>query len=278
MLGEISRWHKKDPAKQALYQSKIVETRRRLMELRKQKSAEVRTAVATSVRNEEASPMPELKQYPEALAGVPVAEIITVVSGLPRSGTSLMMQILEAAGVSPFTDNKRQADESNRRGYYEHDKVASLLSNPDRSWIKEAKGSAIKVVVPLLAGLPHKLRKPDSEPEPLHYRILFMERDMEDILWSQERMLKRVGKSPAAGEKIVGISKAYRQQERHAKSWCVSLGIPAMSVSFEALVHRPDEMLPQVAGFLGVTEKVSAMRVCIDPALHRARKKGPPTD
>jgi tetratricopeptide (TPR) repeat protein len=278
MLGEIARWHKKDPAKQALYQSKVVETRRRLTKLRKEKVAEVSSAVATSVRNEEAYPMPELKQHPEALAGVPVAEIITVVSGLPRSGTSLMMQILEAAGVPPFTDNKRQADESNRKGYYEHDKVASLLSNPDRSWIKEAKGTAIKVVVPLLAGLPRKLGKPDSEAEPLHYRILFMERDMEEILRSQEAMLRRLGKSSATSEKIVDISKAYRQQERHAKSWCIGRGIPAMSVSFKALVHRPDEILPQLVGFLGVADKVFVMRACIDPALHRARKTGAPTD
>jgi tetratricopeptide (TPR) repeat protein len=276
MLGEIARWHKKDPANQALYQSKVVETRRRLTELRKQKAAEVRSAVATSVRNEEAYPMPELYQHPETLAGVPAEEIITVVSGLPRSGTSLMMQILEAAGVPPFTDNKRQADESNRRGYYEHDRIASLLHNPDKSWIKEARGTAIKVVVPLLAGLPRKLRKPDSEPEPLHYRILFMERDMEEILLSQETMLQRLGKAASKGEKTVDVSKAYRQQERHARSWCTNLGIHAMSVDFQALVHRPDEALPQLARFLGATDSLPAMRACIDPALHRARKTGTP--
>jgi hypothetical protein len=82
-----------------------------------------------------------------------------------------------------------------------HDKVASLLSDPDRSWIREAKGSAVKVVVPLLAGLPRKLRKPDSESEPLHYGVLFMERDMEEILQSQNTMLRRLGKTLAA-EKI----------------------------------------------------------------------------
>ena len=207
----------------------------------------------------------------KTLAGVPAEEIITIVSGLPRSGTSLMMQILEAAGVPPFTDNKRQADESNCKGYYEHDKVASLLSNPDRSWIKEAKGAAIKVVVPLLAGLPPRLRKPNSEPEPLRYRVLFMERDMEEILQSQDTMLQRLGKSRPASEKPADISKAYRQQERHAKSWCVSLGVHAMSVSFQALVHQPDEVLPQLAGFLGMTDRLPAMRACIDPALHRAR-------
>ena len=274
MLGEIARWHKKDPAKQALYQSKVVETRRRLTELRKQKAAEACAAVATSARNEEAYPMPELKQHPEALAGVPLEEIIAVVSGLPRSGTSLMMQILEAAGVLPFTDNKRRADESNCKGYYEHDKVASLLSDPDKSWITEAKGTAIKVVIPLLAGLPRKIRKPNSAPQPLRYRILFMERDMEEILQSQNTMLQRLGKAASKGEKTVDVSKAYRQQECHARNWCASLGIPAMSVSFEALVHRPEEILPQVARFIGVADKLPAMRACIDPALHRARKTG----
>jgi hypothetical protein len=98
-----------------------------------------------------------------------------------------------------------------------------------------------------------------------------MERDMEEILQSQETMLQRLGRSPAAEKKAVDISKAYRQQERHAKSWCANLGVHAMSVSFEGLVHHPDEILPQLAGFLGVADKLPAMRACIDPALHRTR-------
>jgi predicted AlkP superfamily phosphohydrolase/phosphomutase len=275
MLGEIARWHKKDPAEQALYQVKTSEARRRLKELRKKKvAAEVGAADAISTYTQEARPMLVLQPHPETPAGVPAEEIVTVVSGLPRSGTSLMMQILEAAGVPPFTDNNRKADESNPKGYYEHDKVASLLSNPDRSWIKEAKGAAIKVVVPLLASLPRKLRKPDSEPEPLHYRILFMERNMEEILDSQGAMLQRLGKTCAASEKAADIGKVYRQQERHAKNWCANLGLHAMSVSFETLVHHPDQILPQLAGFLDVADKLLAMRTCIDPALHRARKTG----
>jgi tetratricopeptide (TPR) repeat protein len=276
MLAEIARWHKRDAAEQAVYQVKVLETRRRLKELRKKKGAEVRAVDAISTYGQTARPMPVLQPHPEAITGVPAKEIITVVSGLPRSGTSLMMQILEAAGVPPFTDNKRQADESNCKGYYEHDKVSSLLSDPDRSWIKEAKGTAIKVVVPLLAGLPRKLRKPDSESEPLHYRVLFMERDMEEILQSQDTMLQRLGKSRPASEKSADISKAYRQQERHAKTWCASLGVHAMSVSFETLVNHPDQILPQVAGFLSVADKLPAMRACIDPALYRTRKTGPP--
>ena len=277
MLGEIARWHKRDPAEQALYQVKALEARRRLKELRKQKVAEIGAPAAISTNSEAGRPMPVLQPHPEALANVPEEEIVTVVSGLPRSGTSLMMQIIEAAGVPPFTDNKRQADESNCKGYYEHDKVASLLSGSDRSWISQAKGTAVKVVAPLLAGLPRELRKPDSEAEPLHYRLLFMERDMEEILRSQETMLQRLGKSPTGNEKAADISKVYRQQERHAKSWCLNLRIHAMSISFEALVNRPDQILPQVAGFLSVADKLPAMRACIDPALHRTRRTERPS-
>ena len=270
MLGEIARWHKRDPAEQALYQVKALETRRCLAELRKHKTASQATVMITGPDRESRS-MPVLQPRPEALAGIPAGEIITVVSGLPRSGTSLMMQILEAAGIPPFTDGTRRADESNRKGYYEHGKVASLLQGTDKSWLKEARGAAIKVVAPLLAGLPPKLRLPDCEPEPLHYRVLFMERDMEEILRSQETMLRRLSKPLPAGEKTADIGKAYRQQERHARSWCGSLRVHAMSVNYEALVHRPGEILPGIAAFLGCGGSLDAMRACIDPALHRSR-------
>jgi hypothetical protein len=182
-----------------------------------------------------------------------------------------MMQILGAAGISSFTDNKRHADDSNPKGYYEHEKIASLRSSPDKSWIREAKGTAVKVVAPLLASLPRKLRIRDSEPEPLRYRLLFMERDMEEILQSQHTMLRRLGKASIA-EKAADISKAYRQHLRHAKGWCVNSGVHAMSVSFETLVNHPDKILPQLADFLSATDKLPAMRACIDPALHRTRK------
>jgi hypothetical protein len=271
LLGRIARWHKQDLVEHGLYQFKVKESRRRLKELRQKKTAEVHAAAAVPAHSREVRPMPELRSRPEALAGVPAGEIITVVSGLPRSGTSLMMQIIEAAGIPPFTDHKRQADDSNRKGYYEHDKVASLLTSPNRSWLREAQGTAIKIVAPLLAALPARLRKRNAKPERLHYRIIFMERDMQEILQSQGTMLQRTGKAPAASETPPDISKAYRQQERRAKSWCVSLGVHAMSVNYQTLVHYPDEILPQLGAFLGANGNLAAMRACIDPALHRAR-------
>jgi hypothetical protein len=271
MLGEIARWHQHDPAKQTMYHLQVRNARRRFAELRQRKAAESRTFAASAVHGEDARPMPLLEPHPESLAGVAAGEVITIVSGLPRSGTSLMMQILEAAGMLPFTDGKRRPDESNRKGYYEHEKIALLLSTPDRSWLKEARGRAVKVVVPLLAGLPPKLRIENSEPERVHYRLLYMERDMEEILRSQDTMLERLGKPLAAGERAADIGKAYRQQERHGKTWCATHKIHAMSVSYQTLVYRPEEVLPGIAAFLGVADKLGAMSACIDPALHRAR-------
>jgi hypothetical protein len=89
MLGEIARWHKRDTAEQALYQVKALQSRRQPKKIRKQKAAEVRVAHVASSQTDEACPMPKLKQNPQSLAGVPAEKIVTIVSELPRSGTSL---------------------------------------------------------------------------------------------------------------------------------------------------------------------------------------------
>ena len=102
---------------------------------------------------------------------------IFVVTGLPRSGTSMMMQMLEAAGIPPLTDGKRAADEHNPWGYYEHEKAPKLRQ--ENKWLEEARGKSVKIVAQLLPWLP-----------PRHsYRVVFTRRDLDDILRSQKRML-----------------------------------------------------------------------------------------
>jgi tetratricopeptide (TPR) repeat protein len=277
MLGEIARLeHDAIGMSQAALSQR--HSRQQLVALRESKFAEHQQLTARPLHggdDPENRPMPVLQPRPEALAAIAPQDIITLVSGLPRSGTSLMMQLLEAAGLPAFTDGRRPADASNEKGYYEHEKVAGLLTSPDRSWLQEAKGKALKVVAPLLAALPlqnqkSKINNPQSSISPLHYRVLFMERDMEEILASQDSMLTRLGKSTQPG---ADIAKAYRQQVRHAKTWLTGCGIPALSVSYADLVHRPDEALPPLAVFLGVPEKLAAMRAVIDPTLHRARNE-----
>src|SRR5260370_24905550 len=133
------------------------------------------------------------------------AEII-VVSGLPRSGTSLMMQMLENGGVAVVTDNIRAADTDNPRGYYEFEKVKRLKQNA--SWLPEARGKAFKMVSQLLYDLPA------SE----HYQIIFMERDMDEMLRSQDKMLQRLNR-PAAPH--VEIKRYYAGHLERLQLWVV---------------------------------------------------------
>jgi tetratricopeptide (TPR) repeat protein/arylsulfatase A-like enzyme len=270
MLGQIARLEH-DPGSQSEYALRLRHSLAGLAALRDSQHAELQQLKARPLHggdDPEARPMPPLQPYPEALAAVPPEEIITLVSGLPRSGTSLMMQLLEAAGLPVFTDGRRQADESNQKGYYEHAQVTALLASPDKNWLAHARGHGLKVVAPLLTALPLHLHREHSQPTRLHYRVLFMERDMEEILASQESMLTRLAKPTRPG---ADIAKAYRQQVHHAKTWLSGQRIPALSVSHADLIHRPAETLPRLAAFLGLPEKIDAMRAVIDPALHRVR-------
>src|SRR6476619_350258 len=113
---------------------------------------------------------------------------IIVVSGLPRSGTSLMKQMLDRGGIAAMTDGARAADTDNPRGYYELEKVKRLKQ--DASWLPEARGKAVKMVSQLLYDLPPNER----------YRIIFMERDLDETLLSQEKMLERLGRPAAPRE------------------------------------------------------------------------------
>lgn len=267
MLGEIARWYKKDVAERIFYRDQVKAARKRRAELKNEK-ANASVVTARSHEEEETHSLPDLTSDLEALRNVEPEEIITVVSGLPRSGTSLMMQILEAAGITVFTDGKREADESNKKGYYEHEKVGSLLSGKDRSWVGEARGKAIKVVAPLLSGLPLRLpRESGGKPSPVTYRVLYMERPMDQILTSQDAFLKRLGKE---GSEQANIAKAYHQQERRARQWCATPNVHAMSVPYEELVHDPETILPSIASFLNAEDQLEAMKERIDPALHRA--------
>src|SRR5262245_6505245 len=115
-------------------------------------------------------------------------EPVAVVSGLPRSGTSMMMKMLEAGGLTPYTDGERSADIDNPEGYYEFERVKDLERDPDKSWVRGARGKALKVISFLLRHLPGENR----------YRIVYMRRHLDEVLKSQDKMLDRLG-NPAPG-------------------------------------------------------------------------------
>ena len=113
---------------------------------------------------------------------------ITIVSGLPRSGTSLMMKMLVNAGLSPVIDNFRKADEDNQGGYFEYEKVKQLAE--ESSWLEKTRGKLIKIISFYL----------DHLPDNLKFRVVFMERNIDEILASQKKMLIRRGHKPKSSE------------------------------------------------------------------------------
>jgi hypothetical protein len=183
---------------------------------------------------------------------------IIVVSGLPRSGTSLMMQMLDSGGVEVVTDKARAADTDNPRGYYELEKVKRVKQ--DASWLPEARGKALKMVSRLLYDLP------TTES----YRVIFMERDFEEMLLSQEKMLQRLGRSAAPREEIVP---AYTLHLERLHCWLgQQANMKALCVSYNALVERPEEEARRVSEFLGGRVNVEGMVRSVDPSLYRNRK------
>jgi len=111
-------------------------------------------------------------------------EPVVVVSGLPRSGTSMAMRMLELGGLDTVTDGERTADEDNPRGYWEDERVKELgKEGVDKSWLHDSRGRAVKIISFLLKDLP-----PDN-----NYKVLFMRRDLDEVLASQKKMLERRG-------------------------------------------------------------------------------------
>jgi hypothetical protein len=183
---------------------------------------------------------------------------IIIVSGLPRSGTSLMMQMLDNGGVPVVTDNIRTADTDNPRGYHEFEKVKRLKQ--DASWLPLTRGKAFKMVSQLLYDLPASER----------YRILFMERDLDEVLRSQEKMLERLGRSAAPREQIKA---SYLLHLERLHQWLSRQpNMAVLRVSYNELVAQPRPQAERVSHFLGTQVDIEGMLRAVDPTLYRNRK------
>jgi hypothetical protein len=183
---------------------------------------------------------------------------IIIVSGLPRSGTSLMMQMLDSGGVEVVTDNLRAADTDNPHGYHELEKVKRLKQ--DASWLPLSRGKAFKMVSQLLYDLP------PSE----NYRILFMERDLDEVLLSQEKMLIRLGRPAAPREQIKA---AYVVHLERLHDWVRQQShMKVLLVSYNELLAQPRMQAERVSRFLDGKADAEGMVRAVDPALYRNRK------
>ncbi len=188
-------------------------------------------------------------------------DIITVVSGLPRSGTSMMMQMLESGGLKILTDNLRTADEDNLRGYYEFENAKKLKT--DQSWLEDAGGKVVKIISELLQYLPKN-----------HvYKIIFMRRKMEEILASQQQMLVRRGMetaSPISDEKMAEVFQKHLNQ---TEAWLAEQSnLDVLYVDYNEVLKNPADHIASINRFLGNALNEQKMVEVVDGALYRQRR------
>jgi hypothetical protein len=186
---------------------------------------------------------------------------IVVVSGLPRSGTSLMMQMLQAGGLEILTDAQRAPDGSNPKGYFELEAVKDLDKGGRPEWLSAARGKAVKVVSPLVRRL----------PSAYDYRVIFMQRDLDELVASQNRMLADRG-TPQDDEQNDRIKGLYRAHvDETLRILRARPRVATLVVDHAEAVARPAEAAARVNDFLGGRLDVTRMAAAADPALYRNR-------
>jgi hypothetical protein len=192
----------------------------------------------------------------------PVPAII--VSGLPRSGTSLVMAMLAAGGIPAQTDGQRQADADNPNGYWELEAVKRLAT--DASWLASAAGWAVKIVVPLVRFLPADPRR--------HFQVLLLERDLDEVVASQAVMLERRGLQPALPPARLKPALA-RQWEDSRQLLAHRPNVNLRIVNHRQLQADPASTAAQLAEFLHLPLDIAAMAGVVDSALYRQRAGTP---
>jgi hypothetical protein len=191
---------------------------------------------------------------------------IIVVSGLPRSGTSMMMQMLHAGGLETVTDGQRTPDESNPEGYFELERVKDLEHSDDMSWLLGARGRAVKIITFLLQHLP-----------PTHnYKVIFMNRRLDEVLTSQTKMLSTLGESHDPGDlemRQMYINHLARTKSLLAHRPCFDVH----HVRYHEVIDDGVTQARAVSRFLGGGLDVDAMIGVVRPELYRNRRQAEPT-
>lgn len=186
---------------------------------------------------------------------------IVVVSGLPRSGTSMAMRMLEAGGISVLSDGVRAADDSNPRGYYEFEPVKDLDKPGDHRWLAGARGQAVKIISLLLTHL----------PERYDYQVIFMRRDLDEIVASQNAMLDARGQARGAEDERLKTLYAdhLAQVERFlSRRDCFTI----LDLPYAGVIADPRAQAERVSAFLGQRLDIEQMAAVADRSLYRNRR------
>ena len=187
-------------------------------------------------------------------------DAVVVVSGLPRSGTSMAMKMLEAGGVQVVTDGARTADIDNPKGYFEDDRVLDLAKSEDKAWVKDARGKAVKIISYLLRHLP-----PEN-----NYRVLFMRREISEVLASQAKMLERRGEEQSTDDDSM---REFFETDLWKANYHIKRAphIEALDVHYRQVLEDPVPHARRIAEFLGRDLDIEAMASIVDPELYRNR-------
>ena len=187
--------------------------------------------------------------------------MITIVSGLPRSGTSLMMQMLTAGGMSAVSDGERRADVDNPKGYLEWERIKQLPKDP--TLINEAEGKVVKVISQLLFSL----------PAGRDYRVIFMQRPLPEVMASQDEMLRRRGTFDGSIDNSA-IVNAFRDHLYKVHSFLSSQShMAVLRLPYHDVLNQPKETSRKIQEFLGIPLDLEAMTQQVDASLYRQRKK-----
>ena len=187
---------------------------------------------------------------------------IVVITGLPRSGTSMAMKMLQAGGLPLLTDGARPSDESNPEGYFEFEPVKQLDKNGDLAWLRAARGKGVKIISWLVTWL----------PELYDYRVIFMQRDLDEIIASQNQMLAR---REEPGD-TAGDSRTRKVYADHLKQVARLLArrrcFRTLSVSYRDAGEDPTRQARRISEFLDRSLDVDRMVAIVDPQLYRNRR------
>ncbi len=186
---------------------------------------------------------------------------IVVVSGLPRSGTSMAMKMLEAGGMQIVTDGEREADADNPRGYYEDERVKDLSKATDKAWLRASRGRAVKVISFLLKDLPPNL----------NYKVIFMRRDLSEVLASQRKMLDRRGETDdTPDERMIELW----QDQLWRANYLLRHGpqFEWVEIGYRDALQDPAAAAARISALVdGLDER--AMAEVVDPSLYRNRAR-----
>jgi predicted AlkP superfamily phosphohydrolase/phosphomutase/tetratricopeptide (TPR) repeat protein len=218
------------------------------------------SSLVTSNDNFKIDPSVVIEQQKELLKQHALGEML-VVSGLPRSGTSMMMQMLVAGGIEPFTDDKRMPDESNPKGYYEHEEIKKL--DRDKTILKEVGNKVVKIISHLLLKLPARF----------NYKVIFMIRDIDEVVQSQHVMLahnKRINPKTY----VSSIKESFKKNFSNIDTWAKrNHNVDILYVNYTAVLDNPKEEAIKIEKFLNKKLNVEGMIKVVDKALYRNRIK-----